>query len=636
MNKKKIAALLTALTLSVSCMAPAFAADEKEKEPTLNKITIEFRVGDSVLEINGKKVTVTTPYEVDGTTLVPLRVITEAFGAEVDWDETEERVTLNYEGVEIKIWIGKKESTVNGQKLMLLQAPELANDTTMVPLRFITENFGADVSYDAETEGIIVEKVTTESNSIIDFSQVLHNTTKEYVGDSYLGWSMKYNKDLRLAYREFAGMRNIFVTDEEDVRVYMTVDRLPKDQTLDTIYSKMKEESKSYTVIEQEKKSDSFYLELKSAKDYIIDKIIIKNDKVFRCTVYISADSVTAKKAAYQELVDSFTTSFSGPTKVEDLSDAVDGYRTYDNKAMKFKLDLPADWHDASNDDVANVYQFVKSDPESIISFESATIEIVSLDSKTVDSWAKQEYEKNQGVYNQKLYSMSEIDSMKIAGQSAKHFKVIKELKDDRLWSKTDIFFSLGDYAYKLSLNTISKDGSSAAQRIIDSFELEELDRSEVGKLMLPEDDDTKQTVKHATGGYSFQIPATWEYKIDASSGAVRCVDLSILATVTLSNHDNPNNVSIRDYFDYVLEQMKSEKKVNIVTKTTSGTVGGVDGYYFEYEQTIEDQIFFTKFFGFKLGDQLIFIDVTVMEEAYGTNLETVFGEIVESIQLDE
>lgn len=50
---------------------------------------ITFRIGDDTLRINGKDVTVVAPYEEDGTTLVPLRVISEAFDAKVDWEGTE-------------------------------------------------------------------------------------------------------------------------------------------------------------------------------------------------------------------------------------------------------------------------------------------------------------------------------------------------------------------------------------------------------------------------------------------------------------------------------------------------------------------------------------------------------------------
>ena len=73
MNKKILSVILAA-ALSLSTLA--FAAEEN------SKVEISFKVGDSILSINGAKTEVETPYIAGaGTTLVPLRVITESFAA---------------------------------------------------------------------------------------------------------------------------------------------------------------------------------------------------------------------------------------------------------------------------------------------------------------------------------------------------------------------------------------------------------------------------------------------------------------------------------------------------------------------------------------------------------------------------
>ena len=79
MNKKLIAAILAAITaLSAAPFAP------ENDENTNDKVEIAFNVGDSILKINGIETEVETPYVTENnTTLVPLRVITEAFGAKV-------------------------------------------------------------------------------------------------------------------------------------------------------------------------------------------------------------------------------------------------------------------------------------------------------------------------------------------------------------------------------------------------------------------------------------------------------------------------------------------------------------------------------------------------------------------------
>lgn len=148
---KQLFGIVFTLTLSVFLTTVCFARLETQT------VEISFKVGDSSLIINGEEVTVQTPYVVgEGVTLVPVRVITEAFGAEVDWYDPDKKVTLSTDEKIINLWIGKDFAEVDGKNTALLSAPELTNDITMVPLRFISENFGADVSYDEVTEAIYV------------------------------------------------------------------------------------------------------------------------------------------------------------------------------------------------------------------------------------------------------------------------------------------------------------------------------------------------------------------------------------------------------------------------------------------------------------------------------------------------
>ncbi len=121
-------------------------------------VEISFKVGDSILKINGEDVEVETPYVVGaGTTLVPLRVISEAFGAEVNWDGETKTVVIVHNENTITIQIDNNKAFVNDGEETLAEAPQLTeNGFTMVPLRFISETLGAEVSYDEATQGITV------------------------------------------------------------------------------------------------------------------------------------------------------------------------------------------------------------------------------------------------------------------------------------------------------------------------------------------------------------------------------------------------------------------------------------------------------------------------------------------------
>ncbi len=133
------------------------ATDEPEEEES---VRVEFSIGDSMIGINGEMVEVEKPYIVgEGVTLVPIRVISESFGAEVNWDGETKTVTVKLADTEIIVTIDSKVAIVNGEEMELEEAPELTeNGFTMIPLRFISEKLGAEVGYIHETQTITVEK----------------------------------------------------------------------------------------------------------------------------------------------------------------------------------------------------------------------------------------------------------------------------------------------------------------------------------------------------------------------------------------------------------------------------------------------------------------------------------------------
>ena len=120
-------------------------------------IIIELQIGSKNATISGKAVTVDPPpYIKSGTTLVPLRFIGEAFGAKIDWLPQQGKGTIIIKLKEhlIQIEIANTQAVVNGNNMTLVVAPEIVNGRTFVPLRFISEAFGAKVEWIAETQTI--------------------------------------------------------------------------------------------------------------------------------------------------------------------------------------------------------------------------------------------------------------------------------------------------------------------------------------------------------------------------------------------------------------------------------------------------------------------------------------------------
>ena len=89
------------------------------------------------------------PIIVDNRTMVPIRVITELLGGTADWNEATKEVTLTIDGKEIKMTVG-----VVLEKYGV--APVIINDRTYVPIRFVADELGAETDWDEATNTVTI------------------------------------------------------------------------------------------------------------------------------------------------------------------------------------------------------------------------------------------------------------------------------------------------------------------------------------------------------------------------------------------------------------------------------------------------------------------------------------------------
>lgn len=109
------------------------------------------------VHLNGHLLKFTSdPYLKNDSTMVGFRSILEALGAEVSWDEETQTVTAAKNGTTIKLTIGDSIAYVNGEATELLAAPELKDDTTMIPARFVSEKLGMKVGWDDDGQLVTI------------------------------------------------------------------------------------------------------------------------------------------------------------------------------------------------------------------------------------------------------------------------------------------------------------------------------------------------------------------------------------------------------------------------------------------------------------------------------------------------
>ncbi len=581
--------IAVAAALAVLCPSAVFAAEAEQ-----DRVEIDFAVGDSVLMVNGESLEVTAPYVVgDGTTLVPVRVITEAFGAEVGWDGATQTVTLDYPDVSITLTIGSDTAMVNDHTEKLAAAPELYNDTTMVPLRFISETFDAVVTYDDATRRITVVKESKEEQS-----QIEAGTDKPYIGDSFYGWSMKNPTIMEMADRSFDGMSTAFANDTAALGIeIMDID---EETTVDDIYNELAEYLGGMTMSIADKNTTAagvttIHFRGKDS-DKTIDVIaIVKDDMAYTVTSIIENDSADMNDVL--DIASSF--SLTENEDMYDMSNVKDGTRSFEDDELKISMALPADFYEAEMSET-NAHAFLTSGDQA----GSVMIGVYSKsDTVTVDGSVAKDRERLASITDPTLAIVSEVEDTTIAGVPAKQYKVTYSGAGTAgKYVTRDIYFEIGDYVYNLTCDMPTED---EVNKVVDSFKAEELDPSVTGTILKDVALNAEKTVN--IGSKTMTLAEDW---LKLATGDITIV-FNGYSDATLTVTELPGEASasmVRDYLEQIsstqyLEDMKEQndelKSLSRVGDVKTSQIGGRTFYSvelkYEYKtRTVYDTVYMT------------------------------------------
>ncbi|WLR51334.1 stalk domain-containing protein [Bacillus tianshenii] len=98
------------------------------------------------------------PYVQNKRTYVPLRFIIENFGATVEWEKKTEQITIKDEQRTLIFTVNSKKVINNGAQTSIDAPPMIKNGTTFVPLRVISELLGAKVEYHSNDKSLDIFK----------------------------------------------------------------------------------------------------------------------------------------------------------------------------------------------------------------------------------------------------------------------------------------------------------------------------------------------------------------------------------------------------------------------------------------------------------------------------------------------
>ncbi|MCZ8512054.1 beta-propeller domain-containing protein [Paenibacillus filicis] len=143
MNKRTLLTGVLALTLIVA-VSPAL-------------ITQADSSSGIAVQLNGSPIRLSVSPQLIGSTLmVPFRELSEALGAEVEWNEGEQSVTATKGDRTLHLAVGSKDADKNGQSVRLDEAPLKTEGRVLVPLRFFSEAFDFNVYWDGLNQTVSI------------------------------------------------------------------------------------------------------------------------------------------------------------------------------------------------------------------------------------------------------------------------------------------------------------------------------------------------------------------------------------------------------------------------------------------------------------------------------------------------
>jgi inhibitor of cysteine peptidase len=96
------------------------------------------------------------PQMINNVVYVPIRQVAQTWNAKVSWNGKSKQITIRKDGNTFVLTIDKRNGLKNSRAMTLNAAPKVIKNSTMVPVRFIAESFGAQVSWNAAQSRIAI------------------------------------------------------------------------------------------------------------------------------------------------------------------------------------------------------------------------------------------------------------------------------------------------------------------------------------------------------------------------------------------------------------------------------------------------------------------------------------------------
>ena len=141
-SMKRIVVMLLALFMTAFLNIAVFAQETLEVTLIIDGHKLETDVA-PILESN--------------RTLVPVRALFESINAKVSWEQQTQKVTIEYGGKEIILFVDSTVAIVDNLYKELDVPAKLVNSRTLIPVRFVSESLGFKVDWEQETRTVRID-----------------------------------------------------------------------------------------------------------------------------------------------------------------------------------------------------------------------------------------------------------------------------------------------------------------------------------------------------------------------------------------------------------------------------------------------------------------------------------------------
>lgn len=620
---------LLSLVMAVMMIIPAGMVSAEE-----DRVEITFCVGDETLLINGEAVTVEKPYVVgEGVTLVPLRVITEAFGAKVDWEDATKSITLTYPGVSILLQIGNPIAEVNGKAETLLAAPELPNSSTMVPLRFISENFGATVSYDEETEKITVVKEDTEAGELL-----IGGVDSKFVGDSYYNWSMENPVNMAMVERSFSGNYTAFENESGYIEIY--VDMKADDYNFEKDFADIKTSFLGTTLIKADKNTknkaeQTMHFQGKDQETFWEARQIVTPNYIYG--IYGGFDiNATQEKEEGIRIMNTFALGF-GQEDSYDLSTVENGSRRFFDENLKIGMDIPQTYYMDESIEALNVFRFASIDPDDTSS--AITFGVYSTaEVGDAKSMAEADFQRNKATTNEEISEFSDGVTEKQYGEfSAYEYSYTMNKTSGEEYMR-DVFFCLGKYTYNVTIyvKLPMENMNEYVSGLLNSVSAELLDPQEAGILMRNMPDDEEETYAVFFGDGKVRVPVSYQEKqISSVNTSLYNIYSGIGISLQMVDASQMGHPSVYDEVKRIEAKFAIQGESEILQNTELKTIGKHSFAVFSYRDTEKGETTYFQVYGMLKKGDLYLAVVGYPEVSYAEKNRKEVLDILRTLELE-